>query len=166
MSFMINFENISEDYNCGNEETLETLIYKNITYTFNEHDINSLRNGSLGTFQPFESFKFAFVFNRTSICYHIATGRQNVFCWRSQASVSQTVYVVLIKGIRYIFVYKGLQCIKVKDCFLTGFFSDIGNTLLKTTPDTLQVLDIQHSIILIGLADLMSQATSIIQNIW
>lgn len=49
MSFMINFENISEEYNCGNEETLETLIYKNITYAFNEHELNSLRNGSLGT---------------------------------------------------------------------------------------------------------------------
>lgn len=36
MHLITNFMNLTEDYNCGNDKTLKRLVYKNITYTFDE----------------------------------------------------------------------------------------------------------------------------------
>ncbi|CAG2187636.1 unnamed protein product [Mytilus edulis] len=44
MSLLFNFREVTEDYNCGNDKTLQTLIYTNVTLEYNLEEIKLLKN--------------------------------------------------------------------------------------------------------------------------
>ncbi|XP_076109840.1 uncharacterized protein LOC143078770 [Mytilus galloprovincialis] len=45
VTMVTNFKEVTEDYNCGNDKTLQTLIYANVTYIYDMDEINSLEEG-------------------------------------------------------------------------------------------------------------------------